>query len=208
MSNTQDKDFAVPHQQVMQGFKCPDCDYFIPVLNGQSDYHIKQITGSHCRPRICSACNQPHTNKPYIDCGACRVKAEQAKWEAAERIEVPADAMIFASAWDEFYTSVGDFLDNVVYRNDDRDEDEPELTPASARPYVCVFRQARMPNIAEHIADAMPDDDHGGDVTPGWLEELQAYAQAQFNEHKPGAWHPGKQVPAGLPDSVLDEEKT
>ncbi len=192
---------AVLTTREVRGWACPDCDYFVYAVEG-NDYYAKRVAGQHCAPSTCDRCGLEHDNRPYIKCRNCIAELKRERWEQAERVEVDSNTLIYSEVWDSFYTGVDDYLDNVVYKNDDLGEDDKPYTPASGRPYVCEFVRARVPDLAEAIADELPDDDHGGDVIPDWLKELQAHVRAEFDKHKPGAWWPGKKVPAGLPESL------
>jgi hypothetical protein len=163
-----------------------------------NDYYAKRVAGEHCAPKTCNRCGLEHDNKPYIKCRNCIAELKREQWQQAERVEAPANAVIYSEVWDAFYTGVDDYLDNVVYKNDDRDPDEEPYGPEAGRPVICEFQPTRIPSISEHIADDMYDDWDGRE---DWLDELQAQVDAAFKKHKPGSWHPGNKVPI-LPEKL------
>lgn len=175
------RDLVRPIKRLVEVYACPECHMAKVVGSATERYEAAQRC---CTPRECPTCHQGIPKRGF--CHPCstakRETEEQARWDAAPRVDAHTLERYAIQADDDFYADLEEFLDCCAAY---------AVSPADRHPWIASWKTAHVPHLIDCIYDEIPEEADVGED----LRELEAYLAAEFEKRKIGAYFAVDQVP-------------
>lgn len=170
-------------QRTITGWCCKTCNLFYGA--GEAGERAARYCCAKDMPCECGG----RRAKSYTLCDKCRWKNEAERYAKLERRPWDGKQMLYADAWDRYFSDDDDFFD---YIGNEYDDDEPDCHAdrwiVAARILLCDPVEARTFDLCDYIHDDLPED---GEPPPGW-EAVEAAVNKFLESAGPLSWYPGK----------------